>query len=160
MARKVWRQTPRREATALMLHLRECELAMVRACAHASSPPRTAPCSPLWQPVRWRSSCSRSTFPWDTASATTSCTSRTCRTSSWRRCLSSLRFDSSKLPSHRKRIPRSAERPWFTIRGAAVVYIAFVGIVFNTLLVGEDLSGIRRLACGSSRTPGHATLRS
>ncbi|WP_270411035.1 hypothetical protein [Microbacterium maritypicum] len=46
------------------------------------------------------------------------------------------------------------------IRGAAVVYIAFVGIVFNTLLVGEDLSGIRRLACGSSRTPGHATLRS
>ncbi len=28
------------------------------------------------------------------------------------------------------------------LRGAAVVYIAFVGIVFNTLLTGADLSGI------------------
>ena len=31
---------------------------------------------------------------------------------------------------------------WQTVRGASVVYMAFVGIVFNTLLVGADLGGL------------------
>lgn len=36
--------------------------------------------------------------------------------------------------------PNSAR--WEAIRGASVVYMAFVGIVFNTLLVGADLGGL------------------
>ncbi|PWD51323.1 hypothetical protein C8046_12285 [Serinibacter arcticus] len=31
---------------------------------------------------------------------------------------------------------------WEAVRGASVVYLAFVGIVFNTLLVGADLGGL------------------
>lgn len=36
--------------------------------------------------------------------------------------------------------PNSAR--WEAIRGASVVYMAFVGIVFNTLLAGADLGGL------------------
>lgn len=32
-----------------------------------------------------------------------------------------------------------SSRGWEVVRGASVVYLAFVGLVFNTLLVGADL---------------------
>lgn len=42
-----------------------------------------------------------------------------------------------------KILRRSESSPrWEAVRGASVVYMAFVGIVFNTLLVGADLGGL------------------
>lgn len=42
-----------------------------------------------------------------------------------------------------KILRRSDDGPrWEAVRGASVVYLAFVGIVFNTLLAGADLGGL------------------